>query len=251
MNDVYFCYENYEILENKNGDCFIKDLSQNKYFFKASYFASKQIQAREIEIVRWSLKDTFCVTIIGVAVASLVFILFNLNKIFTGVNITPTHYILAMTFLLVNVLFHELAHKFTLNIFGRSVGKIKFKFNFIFPALVVDTTDSYILPRFRRGFVYSAGIVVNLIICGITLLLFPVDSFIIIPVIWLVAFNIIPFGGLKTDGYHIIVTVLFNIKGFKKKKSMVAAIAKGIFLLVSMAILVISVIGTLNLFNIL
>ena len=93
----------------------------------------------------------------------------------------------------------------------------------------MDTSDSYILPRFRRLFVYVYGLVVNVILMSIVILFFPkytyVNSFILINVL----LNFLPNGAIKTDGYHIWINNIFNVNDYKYRKNKLFIIIKFTF----------------------
>ena len=154
------------------------------------------------------------------------------NKIFAlNTNITNVEYIQSVLFIVFNILLHEMAHYWMMRFYGRQAGKIKLKFYLrIFPCLIINTSDSYMVPRYRRGFVYYAGIMINWIICGIVLIFWPTYSFLLRSIVWMNIYNMIPFGGIKTDGYHIIVNTVLDIRELKGKKNLISEITKYVFI---------------------
>ena len=98
----------------------------------------------------------------------------NYSNIYRAESFSTSMYVYSAMYVVMSIVTHELGHAMTMKIYKRKYGKIRLKiYYYLFPAIVTDTTDSYILPRYRRAFVYYAGVMVNLITFGLTLLLVP------------------------------------------------------------------------------
>lgn len=250
MKDLYLSNDYYEVIENKDGDCFVKDKNTNRYYFQRNYFISKKIEFDKIEKVTWNWKDSLYLCLIALSIMSAALIIISYNNIYSAEKFTNKMYILSVVYLIISIGIHEMAHVVTMSFYKRKYGKIRFKFFYhIFPAVVTDTTDSYILPQYRRAFVYGAGIMSNLLMYGLTLLLVPSAAYLLRIVIWGVVYNLIPFGGMKTDGYHIFVNTILNVKDLKGKKNITGEIAKYMFLLFSLVTLVNSILRCLGMEN--
>lgn len=130
--------------------------------------------------------------------------------------------LVAISFIVINVILHEAGHGLTLKFFGESAGKIKLKFYYIFPVISVETSDIYLLPKFRASCVCIAGIMVNIFLCTFIIIFLPNYNYVITPIISLIIFSLIPFSGVKTDGYNLIVTTLMNINEFKGKRNKIS-----------------------------
>lgn len=139
--------------------------------------------------------------------------------------------VISIIFLVSNIFLHELFHCIFLHIFGGSRGRVKFKMNFIFPTITVDTSDVYLLPRLRRFFVYSAGIGINSICCGLLAILYPDLIVVALPVFWALLASLLPFGVITTDGFNILYNAILDIDEIQNKDSVPYIISKYIFLI--------------------
>ena len=85
--------------------------------------------------------------------------------------------------------------------FGRKSGKIKFKFNYLFPSAFVNINEAYLLTKAEKIMVHTAGIFVNLIFNSIifSVLIFTRVNFLqiiylgILSISWSIVYNLIPF----------------------------------------------------------
>lgn len=207
----------YEVLEKTNGDCFIKEIETNRYFFKEKYFASKKYVFNEKIKMKYEYKDF--VSIILTAI-SFYLLFISLCDIINNKNpVKKDSEILIFIFISINIIAHEIGHMLALLTWGYKPGKIKLKFYYIFPLVSVDTSDIYIMPKHRGAFVCYAGIMVNIYICAIITFFFPEYNYINIPIFTLILFSLIPFSGVKTDGYNLFIKLLWGINDVKGKKS--------------------------------
>lgn len=231
MQEWHLENNQYEVLEMQNGDCVVKDKINNKFYYQKKYFVSKKWNFAHREKICWNWKDTVLLVSILISLISMVVVFIEYQTIYSPYTLfSRKEYIESVAFIIFNIVLHELAHYLVMRFYGRKAGKVKLKFYFkIFPCIVTNTTDSYMLPRYRRAFVYYAGIMTNWIVCGIVLLFFPKYSFLLISIVWMAIYNMIPFGGIRTDGYHIIVNTLLNVRDLKGKKNAISEIAKYCF----------------------
>ena len=117
-------------------------------------------------------------------------------------------------FLLVSILLHELGHALTCKAFGGEIRRGGFRLLFGFPVFYVDTTDSWLQPRWQRIAVSTAGVAADAVVAGGCSLLalvlprelatvslaFATTSYVVI------LFNLFPL--LELDGYYILVDLL-------------------------------------------
>lgn len=116
-------------------------------------------------------------------------------------------------YFLMNIIFHELGHIYSLKFFGRKIDKVGFKLNiYVFPAFYVQMNETYMLSQIDKIIVHSFGLFVNfalinfiqllniLIINNISLTL----SYMLFSstMIW----NLVPM--LNSDGYKIMLALL-------------------------------------------
>lgn len=216
---VYTQYKNsnYEILRNVNGDCYIKDIARNKIYYEQN-FNFERSNFPLSKTIEWSIKDTvFLILEIG-SILLLLYLSYQIFKV-GGKAIDFWQRLLAFGFLFINLIGHELGHSLVLRFFGRRRGKYKAKWFYIFPMIMVDTSEAYMLPKFEAVSVCYAGIMTNIYLSSIIYFMFPNKLFLIIPVYNLILFNLLPLGRSKTDGYHIIVNFIMGINDYKFRKS--------------------------------
>jgi hypothetical protein len=224
MPDIYMTNAEYHIRECENGDCYLKHLRSGKFFFKGSLFASRKYRFDKIESLRFDLKDGFFGVGIVISLCCALHLIYQCENY--SIDKLPSAGMAASTvvFLLVNIILHEFAHGVSLRLFGQRPGKINFRLYYFLPVISVETSDVYLLPKFRGVCVCAAGLMVNVFICSFVVFLFPELSYVIPPVVSLICFNAIPFSGVKTDGYNILVTIALGVKEFKNRKSKISRV---------------------------
>lgn len=212
----------FEFLENsENGDCYVKDKERRKYFHKPGCYASKSPSlAPFVEKISFPVAlDLVYIALTVASVGLIGYLLAKSGEIFSGSAYhSIANYLFMLLFLLFNLAVHELCHYAALKLYGREIGKIGFKMNFIFPSLYVNTSDSYMLPRIRRFFVYYSGIMSNIFLSSIVVCFFPSRAFLACPVIWAVFANLCPVSAVRTDGYHILFNIVLNVVEYKGAK---------------------------------
>ena len=156
----YYRYEDQacEVIINKNHDAYFKDKNTNKYYFKKSV----EFKGQQMDI---KLLDFIYPIMIIIAVIGYSYFCYKYFFDFNTVDVPGYKIAIESTlFMIGNLVLHEVGHVLALKLYGRKLGKIRFRMNFIFPTISVDTSDSYILPRFRRLYVCASGLIVNSII---------------------------------------------------------------------------------------
>lgn len=132
-------------------------------------------------------------------------------------KIIDENFILATAILLVNIPIHEAGHILALKFFYRkSKIKVGFKFVFIYPAFYVDTSESYLLPKYNRIVVYLAGNLMNCIFLLIIMLFFPYylkSCYILFSNILI---NFLPI--IKSDGYYALMCLCNRTGYFRSDK---------------------------------
>lgn len=231
----------YEMLQCENGDCYIKDKKMGKYFFKRSFSFPDNMKFDQVKEVSINIVDKIYILLSTISVIIFFYLLFKLNVIFGG-NIQNTwrQNMEIICFLILNIFLHEAAHLLTMKIYGRKVNKIGFKLNFIFPAFYVNTSDSYILPRMRKFFVYYSGIMVNIFSIFLIIVFLPHYIYWTRMVFLAVMVSLLPIGAIKTDGYHIIFNIIFKANDFKNSKNIKFLITKYVFILVVICITILT-----------
>lgn len=162
-----------------------------------------------------NVKDNLIYTFIFVIIMCITLFLYFQQGNF---EIVDNHFLIATIFLLINIPIHEAGHIIFLKLFYPSARfKVGFKMVFIYPAFYVDTSYSYLLPRFKRMAVYLAGNIMNAIFVLVILLFIPK----FLPFCYLIISNILvnflPI--VKSDGYYSLLTLLDKYNISKNKKS--------------------------------
>lgn len=189
-------YKHYEILDDDHTECVIKDTLSNKYYQKSYKFVQKKFSGVSLKEVKWNIKDTLIFTIIVLSVPILIIML---NQAFSfSFNGT----IISGLILILNVIIHEFGHSTALLLFGKKVANYKFKFKWIFPSIVCDTSEAYMLPNYEKIIVFYSGVLFNIISCMILWRLNYLQE--CMPTLGFIIFNLIPIPFLETDGYNIL-----------------------------------------------
>lgn len=232
MQEWHLENKQYEALEKQNGDCVVKDKRENKFYFQNEYYISQKYEFTSKELICWNWKDNLLLVGILLSIMSMILVFYSYTKIYNAnTQYGTAEYIESLVFVFLSIMLHELFHGLIMRFYGRKPGKIKIKFYFkIFPCVVTNTSDSYLLPNYRRGFVYYAGIMVNWITCGVVLVCFSEYAYLLRAIVWLTIYNMIPFGGIRTDGYHIIVNTILGVRDLKQGKNIISEVTKYAFI---------------------
>lgn len=234
MKYTFYKNSKYEILENVHGNCFVKKMDNKKIYYKKSLHIVKE-QFDSIETISWSYKDTLFTVVIlfSVAIFSyLTYCIFTSKIYYDGYK----QKLFSFTFLLINIIVHELGHTSSLIFFGKKRGQYKLKWFWLFPMVMVDTSEAYMLPKFEAASICYAGIMNNILLSGLVLLCYPNGLYLIIPTYNLIVFNLLPLGKVKTDGYHILINFILGINDYKFKKNKLTYLFEFLFYLLAMLI---------------
>ena len=226
MEIYHFENKRFEVLENVYGDCIIKDKTSERYYYKKDYLFFEKNGIEKNDKVKWNWRDVVVLSLIILSVICMLIVLKNIELVYEAEKIKSAILLIDIyLFTIFNIIIHECAHSCMMIFYGRRPGKLKFKFYCkIFPYIVIDTSDSYMLLRYRKAFVYYAGIMVNWIVCGSFTCFFLKYVYLISALVWVNIYNMIPFGGIKTDGYRILMDCILNKKELKSKKSRLSKI---------------------------
>lgn len=204
--------ENYEILLQKH--LFIKDKSTNSYYRNSRASIDEntlKIFNEYKEKVPFMLFFLYIIFNILIIIANYLYVLY-LHKQMIPEFTTKTLVILIIYFI-VNIIFHELGHIYSLKFFGKDWDKFGIKLNFyVFPAFYVQLNETYMLSRRDKILVHSFRLFINYTFINslqLINLLFLQDynltlSFMLFSstLIW----NLIPM--LNSDGYKIMLACL-------------------------------------------
>jgi putative peptide zinc metalloprotease protein len=211
--NILFNFGKFIILENKYGDCHIKDCSNNKFYYKRRFYFSRQNYEVAGKIIKFSFGDFVFLCLIMFSIYALI----QMMGMDYGVPHSNLQRWFVFIFIMINVVLHELAHISVLRFFGGLPGKVRVGFFLVFPVIKVDTSDVYILPRFRRACVCYAGILINILIgWGVVMFARNID-YLVPPVLFMTLSNLIPIPIVKNDGYNILMNSVFIKVDFSKK----------------------------------
>lgn len=209
LHKYYFgYYKHYEILDDDHTICVIRDTISNKYYQKSYEFIQYKFKDISIKEVKWNSLDTLIFALIIFSVPIL-FIMLN-----QSINLNLDSSIVSIVFLILNVFIHEFGHSFSLFLFGKKVASYKFKFKWIFPSLVCDTSEAYMLPNYERIIVFYSGVLFNIFSCMFLWKLNYLHE--CIPTLSFVIFNLLPIPFLETDGYNILYYGILRKYKYKK-----------------------------------
>lgn len=136
-----------------------------------------------------------------------------------------------------NLLVHEAGHALVLELFlpGTRI-TWGFRFIFVFPAVYVNTTASYLLPRGKRAAVHLAGVFANAVCLIVGDLFFPGATSANTAVAWMVALNLVPV--MKGDGYQVLAALLgWRTPELGSGRRMVEECARGVATVALIALL--------------
>jgi putative peptide zinc metalloprotease protein len=136
MKKINYWYkddETNEIISSPKYGSYIKDKINNKYFHSSKFvnYGLKQMNMRVVDYFLYFF-----------VLLTLVLYVFDFITFFVSKNYEIDNNLVkivqSILFLLINIVLHELGHATILKIYGRKVGKVKFKMNFIFPTVCGD-----------------------------------------------------------------------------------------------------------------
>ncbi|QCT21939.1 hypothetical protein FEM41_20930 [Jejubacter calystegiae] len=230
MADLLFNFGKFIILENKNGDCYIKDCSNNTFYYKRKFYFSRRNYDITARVIRFGYSDIVFLLLIFLSI----YMLIQLMSINYDVPHSNLQACLAFLFLMGNVVFHEIAHISVLRFFGGVSGKIRVSFFLIFPMIKVDTSDVYILSRFRGACVCYSGILINIFICWGVAVFAKELNYLIPPVLFMTLSNLIPLPIIKNDGYNILMnSMILKVNLSRKTNAFIKVLEVAIMVVIS------------------
>lgn len=233
MSSITLKNNKYDVLEYSNGDCYFKDKITNRYYFKNNYYASKKYKFDYAKKNSFNIIDFINIILVAISIYFWILLGVKYDDIYSlNLKKIETSYYNIIAFFIISIIIHEISHYLVLKSYGREPGKIKIKRYKIFITIITDTTDSYLLPRYRRFFVYYAGVMSNIIELGI-IYVFYSSYLYVLPIIFLGSiYNMMPLGGLNTDGYYILTNSILKINNFKYKKNFITKIFTYLFFII-------------------
>ena len=202
--------ENYEIVTDKINNVTIKD-KMNETYYEVPYdeftLKSQVNWKKEVNIHSTFLFCVYWIVFIILFVVNLK--VFQTSIHIDKLSVTFFGGILAI-YLLAFIIIHEIGHLFMLHICGRQANKFGFKINYIFPSFYVRINEVYMLDKFEKLYVHSAGLMNSLILNVTTFFVGKIlnnNIFIYISVYMsmTIVYNLIPF--LNSDGYKMLITI--------------------------------------------
>lgn len=228
---IYKC-DDYIISNDEKTETFFATWNHNFYKLNKTQF-DEIFGKAEMTFIR-GIEDNFLYAVFMVFIILLTIVLYLKRQNYALIN---SSFIEATLVLVFNVFIHELGHILFLKIFYReSKIKIGFKFVFIYPAFFVDTSYSYLLPKYKRIAIYLAGNFANCLFVLAILLLYPQ----LLPYCYLVISNVlinfIPI--VKSDGYYAYIAFRGKTnKVLDKKKEVIDDFIRGLIMFALLGIL--------------
>lgn len=220
-------YDDYIISQDEKTETFF--VTRDHSFYKLNKTQFDEIfDKAEMKLIK-NVPDNSLFMIFMIFTIILTIFLYLKNGDYDLVN---SDFIQATLVLILNVFIHELGHIFFLKLFYReSKIKVGFKFVFIYPAFYVDTSYSYLLPKYKRIAIYLAGNFMNCLFVLGALFLYPQ----LLPYSYLVMSNLlinfIPI--VKSDGYYAYITIREKTnRVLDKKKEAIDDFIRGLIMFI-------------------
>lgn len=225
-------YNEYTVAKDENHDSIIVQKSDD--FYKMDQETFESMFTDSDLLFEKEVKDNINYSVIITLVIIATILIYFSRTAYAMIDI---NFIPATLFMLFNVAIHEAGHIFLLKFFERA-GKVKigFKFVFIYPAFYVDTSYSYLLPKYKRVAIYLAGNFMNCLFILFIIFFFPNMLSYCYMIMSNILINFIPI--VKSDGYYAFAT--FRGK-FNLQKGKLASTAddfiRGLIMFVTLFIL--------------
>ena len=204
-------YDSNEVWINESKDLYFVKTDESFYNPNKEVFESV-IDSTKLEFHK-TIKDNpiYCVSMILIIMATIFLYLMNVSYVIIDNNL-----IYSTLVLLINVVIHETGHILFLKFFYKE-SKIKagFKFIFIYPAFYVDTSYTYMLPKYKRMTVYLAGSAFNSIYVLLSMVFIPEFNNYLYLVVSNILINFLPI--IKSDGYYTLMALLGKYNKSKGK----------------------------------
>ena len=225
-------YREYTISQDERTGTAI--VAENDAFYKLNQASFNELfDLREMEYLGRK-KDNPLYAIMMTVVICISIVFFFYRQKYVLVN---NDFIQATVILILNIAIHEAGHIILLKLFYKeSKVKVGFKFVFIYPAFYVDTSYSYLLPKYKRIAIYLAGNFMNSVFLLVVIFAFPQ----LLPYCYLIVSNIlinfIPI--IKSDGYYAFITLLNKTNNnLSKGKERVDDFVRGTLMFLFMSLL--------------
>lgn len=209
---IIYEYADCRVAEEKDSDICI--IQQDFDFYRIPLEMKKQyLQGRELVSIKQN-DDNLVILIIVLGT-----ILCTLTTYFSCGNyiLVDNNVILATLFLLINIPLHEIGHIIFLKLFSKDAKiRVGVTFFFIYPAFYVDTSYSYLCPKYKRMCIYLAGNFMNCIFLLVVYFFFPQFINYCYIIISNILVNFVPI--IKSDGYYAMMTFLNKYKISKTRK---------------------------------
>lgn len=212
---------------DKDNDIYI--LEKNNSFYKLDKDSFDSIVDLDKLVEQKKIKDNqiYVIAILFIIVATLLIYFCKYQYIIIDKNIAYS-----MILLLINIIIHELGHIVLLKYFyPDSKIKIGFKLIYIYPAFYVDTSYSYMIPKYKRMAVYLAGNLMNCIFLLSVMIFFPDKIIYCYLIVTNILVNFIPI--IKSDGYYALIAFFNKYTNDKGKvKTFIDDFIRGIMMFI-------------------
>lgn len=209
-------------------------IKYKKAFYKLDKGQFIEIFGEEELKFQREIKDSPMIAVIMTfaIISTVVYYLFTEKYVILDKNI-----IIANVVLFFNIFIHEMGHIIALKLFlPESTVDFGFKMFFIYPSFYVDTSSTYLIPKYKRIAVYLSGNFMNclyLIICYFVIKNMNEYNYLVVSNIII---NFIPI--IKSDGYYAFKTLLNQYNYNKTKmKNYVEDTVRGILMFIFLNIL--------------
>lgn len=209
-------------------------IKYKKAFYKLNKTQFNEIFEEEELKFQREIKDSPVIAVIMtlVIISTVVYYLFTGKYVILDKNI-----IIANVVLLLNIFIHEMGHMIALKFFlPESTVDFGFKMFFIYPSFYVDTSNTYLIPKYKRIAVYLSGNFMNCLYLSICYFFIKNMNDYNYLVVSNILINFIPI--IKSDGYYAFKTLLNQYNYNKTKvKSYVEDTVRGILMFIFLNIL--------------
>lgn len=201
---LYQC-EGYEILEKNKERCIVYDQKAQKYYAIKKAFADLHVGYSSMERLRVQCTDVLFYALFS----ALPCVTYQCVKVFlmpgwVRAEISFLTMFLGAFFLVCNIVLHELAHYLMMKCYGRRVRFMRPKMEGRNIKFYVDTTSSYLLPKYKRFAVYAAGTMANVYFICVVLCLSGVSPYAMLFSLVFMILNFIPSAELSNDVSSVI-----------------------------------------------
>ncbi|MEY8532602.1 hypothetical protein AALH30_03535 [Blautia pseudococcoides] len=225
-------YGEYTIAQEERSDEVI--IAEGQNFYKVDHKTMNELFDRnKLEYITTKKDNPIFAIAMTVVICITIFLYFSSQK-YVLVN---TDFLQATMILIFNIVIHEAGHiVFLKGFYRKSIVKVGFKFVFIYPAFFVDTSYSYLLPKYKRIAIYLAGNFMNCVFLLLCIFFFPH----LLPYCYLIVSNIlinfIPI--IKSDGYYAFIALINKVnKSLTFKGEMVEDFIRGSIMFAFMSVL--------------